>query len=1400
MESNNKNSIDTNENRHVSYFKKNHNINGNAKNNTFDLEIQDLTLENGKIETDENATNETYENSRQGNADSLGMDSTEEDQSIKPAPNEFDNRLDDSDPSPENNGNNTTALSDENDDGNYPDENTSQDEEDPDGDKDTSKNKEDSGDDENTSQDKENANDDENSQDENNGNNELESKNDNEEKTKNENNKTNQNSINNNSSNDKESNSNKQDNANNKENENTPNDNGRNSVDKNTSSSQNENKANDTNQNASQKPKQDNAIDKKRNDAKEKQKRNPNKGGSGVKDKLKNGAKNKMKNVARNAADNSKIGQKINDTKDKIDRSKNAIDTAKKTAKVAKKATKAVAKTGKAVAKAVKGLFDLFVSTLPWSAIILAIVILFVFLIILFSSLSSGIGGDVNEDEELSEYSEIDKTVLKELQKLADKYPNSDPSLAMATVLYPYMNTLWGGDVDAIIGATDNSFDSDKEEETDEEKEEDSDVGDDINKEDGTVSDDDIYLEPFQKRSVRKKFKKVLKEIDGKTNYVSNRISDNVTTTSSTNETYSGTKYNLTNSELTWIAKLCQQEQGSAKGAAAEASLIANKYEMSGSNLGIYKYVKDSSWWNLSVGMSKPSQSVMEAVKDVLVNGNRVFPNYVNEHDCIDCGIYGFDIVKIKTDNKVITNHSELKNHSNYIQDKTIIYNRYGSIYTFFSFPTSTSDPFGYTQSAYNKMTKGNTTETASEEISAESDSSTNTSSSNDDDELETTTDYSEELYDSLNEYFDWDNGYWTYSGTDFNGYKKMFNSVDDDKKDDLARAIVEDLMENKSWFIDYFYTNKSCSSAYQSAGTVEVDDLLKGNVLVDVKVSSCDSSKKVSDCESMYDTPITLEKYVKGVTYEELLTTDIEKTKAQMLAAKSYTLGRRSATVDSNGNYVIQMRANTFDQEYCDIDLGCKSGKTIVGEHSTKRDSVDDATRKRMDEAWNAVANLYIYDTKKKKTAGSYCRTRTGECNTCQKGTCLSHEEVEKYKGTDFMSIIGDQYSSYKVINMDEGVGNLLVSSGLTCSGTNTDGSCGLPDDNFKYYNQKDYTTSFCNRDDATIATSGCGVTSMAMVIANLTDNTNITPEDTMKEASDGHYCGTGVDDGTNAEYFSVAAKKYGLTYKALSVDKKGVKDAENILRSGGLIIANVNSNSPFTSKDHYTVIRKIDSDGKVYVGDSYHDELYNKPYDLSSFINGWISNGHGWYGFTSDKSKDIVAKYCTSASFGNTNGKFASNTRSNGEHTGQCIVYVEKRAVEIINSATVGYEKISDRSKYKRVWSEEGFGCAKYALLDGPKATKMKKLFNYSGDVTKPQAGAVIVWNGTKNNCGGEPAGHVAVIEEVKDNGNVIVSQSNWCSNCEKFSRNELTQKQIKNYGGNHPFIGYIYLLQPK
>ena len=101
-----------------------------------------------------------------------------------------------------------------------------------------------------------------------------------------------------------------------------------------------------------------------------------------------------------------------------------------------------------------------------------------------------------------------------------------------------------------------------------------------------------------------------------------------------------------------------------------------------------------------------PSSDVLKAVKDVLVNGNRTLPLYVDEHDCISCGSYGFDINKIKVNGKTITDHSWLLNKSNYIKDKTVIYNKYGAVYTFYSFPTSTSDPFGYTTYAKNKVDK----------------------------------------------------------------------------------------------------------------------------------------------------------------------------------------------------------------------------------------------------------------------------------------------------------------------------------------------------------------------------------------------------------------------------------------------------------------------------------------------------------------------------------------------------------------------------------------------------------------------------------------------------------------------------------------------------------------------
>ena len=170
-----------------------------------------------------------------------------------------------------------------------------------------------------------------------------------------------------------------------------------------------------------------------------------------------------------------------------------------------------------------------------------------------------------------------------------------------------------------------------------------------------------------------------------------------------------GKKYNLSDKQITDIAKVCQKEQGSAKGAAAEAELMINKYIIDEYDGTLYDYLFNSSkrkWWapikHNTYSSVKLKSDVKEAVRKVVNEGLRTMPFYINEHD-----YYG-DISKIVTNGKTQRSSSAIKNHSNYIKDSTVIYNEMGAIYTFYTFPDDHSDPFGYTAKAKEKIEKLN--------------------------------------------------------------------------------------------------------------------------------------------------------------------------------------------------------------------------------------------------------------------------------------------------------------------------------------------------------------------------------------------------------------------------------------------------------------------------------------------------------------------------------------------------------------------------------------------------------------------------------------------------------------------------------------------------------------------
>lgn len=169
--------------------------------------------------------------------------------------------------------------------------------------------------------------------------------------------------------------------------------------------------------------------------------------------------------------------------------------------------------------------------------------------------------------------------------------------------------------------------------------------------------------------------------------------------------TYLGQTYHLTDAELRGIARLCQQEQGSAEGAAAEASLILNRFELhpNPDYPNLFGYVKNAGWWShASSYLNNPTglkQEILDAVKEVIVHGKRTLPLYVDEHDCIYCGNGRYDIISA-TNNGI---QFDVDDRDQYKQDVTILENRYDSTYTFHSFPTEKSDPFGYTEEAMRK-------------------------------------------------------------------------------------------------------------------------------------------------------------------------------------------------------------------------------------------------------------------------------------------------------------------------------------------------------------------------------------------------------------------------------------------------------------------------------------------------------------------------------------------------------------------------------------------------------------------------------------------------------------------------------------------------------------------------
>lgn len=123
-----------------------------------------------------------------------------------------------------------------------------------------------------------------------------------------------------------------------------------------------------------------------------------------------------------------------------------------------------------------------------------------------------------------------------------------------------------------------------------------------------------------------------------------------------------------------------------------------------------------------------------------------------------------------------------------------------------------------------------------------------------------------------------------------------------------------------------------------------------------------------------------------------------------------------------------------------------------------------------------------------------------------------------------------------------------------------------------------------------ATIKSGGCGPTSGAMIISNMTSEI-ITPDqmgDLFRSA------GYRVNGGTSGNAFPYIARKWGLI---CNVNVK-LDDAVACLKRGGMVIANVKAGGVFSTGGHYIVLAYMKDNNTIAVFDPYmYTNKFNTP-----------------------------------------------------------------------------------------------------------------------------------------------------------------------------------------------------------
>lgn len=344
----------------------------------------------------------------------------------------------------------------------------------------------------------------------------------------------------------------------------------------------------------------------------------------------------------------------------------------------------------------------------------------------------------------------------------------------------------------------------------------------------------------------------------------------------------------------------------------------------------------------------------------------------------------------------------------------------------------------------------------------------------------------------------------------------------------------------------------------------------------------------------------LTYGDFVKGSAYAYSLDSNItaapERVKAYMVAINTKSLKNSGYNTEHSS---ISLKAT--ENWYCSIDEGCHKVTDVNGTYLVTG-GVDKESKDN-----NVLYNgKYYYKTPASSLIKSQLNTIYNEIKgnvvISDNGlTDVNLDNLNTSTGNNYTSMITNTYVGSTVTNISEN----NYTSGVNFLNVNVKTSA-------IFYDQNDYTDrKFCGRSGRTIATSGCGVTAMAIVASTLLDSNTYNPNYMMNNAYSWGYCGKGIE-GTSSGFFSRQANSLKINYQRVNKNGDLNKVISALATGKSLVIANVTKGT-FTNSGHYIVLGGLNSDKEqVYVYDPYNKVNKEKR-----------NSGNGWYSFN-----DVIAK----------------------------------------------------------------------------------------------------------------------------------------------------------------------------